>query len=339
MRKFTAFAMVMAVCMMVVFSFGCSDDDDNGGTTPVATELEKLVEYMTTNNLDLPAMMASWTITAQSLMDNGPENYFIMDIRTSDLYGPDSSGANGVVDFEDGHIAGAHKVAMADVVTYEAANNTTNLPVVVYCYTGHTAGHAVMALRLSGETDAKSMLWGFSAWNSDFDLWTNNTGNVALDYPDAWATTAPPDLPSNTGHPTLNTGEATGAAILAYQLNHAVLDGLNGITKTDVLSAYEDYHVICYWAEADWTHYGHITGAYQVTPGTLGLETLNILDPAGVNVIYCWSGQSASMVAAWLNVLGYDGRTLRYGANGMIYDDLETSKWSGSLDFDYVTGP
>jgi rhodanese-related sulfurtransferase len=343
MRKFFGLTAIVMTGMLLVFMIGCGGDDDgDGGTTPTPTEFETLVAYMTANNLDLPAMLSDWTISAQTLFDGGLENYFVIDIRMGDICGPDSAVANGVVDFEDGHIDGAHGVALANVVSYESANNSSDLPVVVYCYTGHSAGHAVMALRLSGVTDARSLVWGFSAWHEDFDLWTSKTGNVALDYQGAWSTTAPAELPVDTARPTLNTAEASGAAILAYRITTAVLDGLNGINNTDVLGDYDNYHVLCYWSETDWNTYGHITNAYQIAPGTLGLESLDLLDMDGINVVYCWSGQTASMVAAWLNVLGYDGKTLKFSSNGMIYDDLTSHKWGVNATpagLDYVTGP
>jgi rhodanese-related sulfurtransferase len=129
-----------------------------------------------------------------------------------------------------------------------------------------------------------------------------------------------------------------GAAILDKRISDAVVDGLNGITNSEVLAAYEAYDVYTYWAKADWDVYGSITGSYQVTPGTLGLDNLDILDPNATNVFTCWSGQTASMVAAWLNALGYDARTLKFSANGMIYDELQKSFWNTPAEFNYETG-
>lgn len=303
-----------------------------------ATEFDILTDYLVDNGLDLPTMLQNWIINPQDVYDNGLNTYFIMDVRMGDKYGPGTIGANGVPDFEDGHIPGAHSVPLADVVTYEAANNTGNKPVIVVCYTGHDAGHGTMALRLTGVSDAKSLKWGMSGWHSDFDLWTRNTGDAALDHPGSWSYDDPPALPS-FGHPNIDTGLTDGAAILEYQINNAVLDGLNGINNVDVLSDPAGYQIINYWARTDWDLYGQITGAYQVAPGDLSATNLEILDPAATNVFYCWSGQTASMVAAWLNVCGYDARTLKFSANGMIFNDLQSHKWPGSLDLEYDTGP
>jgi rhodanese-related sulfurtransferase len=52
------------------------------------------------------------------------------------------------------------------------------------------------------------------------------------------------------------------------------------------------------------------------------------LDPSKEVVTYCWTGQTSSMITAYLSVLGYNTVSLKFGANGMIYDDLESHKFS-----------
>ncbi len=308
------------------------DDDATADDDDAADEFEMLTATLAAEDLDLPAVLTEWIIGPDALFDAGVENYFIMDIRTADLYFPDTP------DFEDGHVPGAHSVPLADVVTYEAEHNAANLPVVVVCYTGQTAGHAVVALRLSG-VQAKVLKWGMSGWHSDFDIWSGMTGNAALDHVGSWTTDAPPAALDLAERPLLDTGAADGAGVLAARIDGAVLDGFNKIAAGDVLAAPADYQVVNFWALEDWDHYGHIDGAYQIAPGELSLDTLSLLDPSETIVIYCWTGQTGSMVAAWLNVLGYDARDLTFGANSMVYADLESHKWSASLDYAFDTGP
>ncbi len=308
------------------------EDTGDTDTTIEDTEFELLAAYLADNDLDLPTLLDEWVLDAQAVFDAGLESWFIIDTRTSD------KDENGVTDYEDGHIPGAHMVSLADVVSYEAANNTDGLPVLVYCYTGQSAGHAVMALRLN-DVDATSLKWGFSAWHSDFDLWTPNSGNAALDYPDGWSNDAAPDTPSFDTLPEIATGETDGAAIVTAQLDGRVLDEMNKIAAGDVLGAPDDYHVINFWSADDYDYYGHITGAYQVTPTDgINLDTLSMLPTDETIAIYCWSGQTSSMVAAWLQLLGYDAQSLAFGANTMILDSLEQKTFPGAMDFDYETG-
>jgi rhodanese-related sulfurtransferase len=271
--------------------------------------------------------MGSWTIMPQDLFDAGTGNHFLIDIRSS-------------ANYDLGYIDGVHHVALADVVSYEAANNTANDPVVVICDTGQVAGHAVMALRLSGVSTAKVLKWGMCGWHSDFGQWTANIDNLRLDYPAGWTTgDDPPTLPS-LADPDPGTGLSDGAAILAYQIDNAILDGFNGVNAADVLDDYGDYHTINYWKETDWDTYGHITDAYLIDPDDLAIDLLAALDPTGVNVVYCWSGQTSSMVTAWLSLFGYDARSLKYGVNAITYDDLTGHNWTASMaaDLPYVTG-
>lgn len=233
-------------------------------------------------------------------------------------------------------------VSLANVVEYVETNNSGDLPIVVVCYSGQSAGHAVMSLRLNGYTSAKVLKFGMSSWHADFDAWTGNCGNSAIDYSDAWdATTTVPDLPSFS-EPMLSTGYEDGGDILDARIEAMLSGGFHGKSATEVLSNADAYNVLNYWAESDWAHYGHVQGACQLTPGTLSIEEgLKEVDPDNPNIVYCWTGQTASMITAFLTVLGFEAYDLKFGANGMIYDNLESHKWSSGacMNYEYVTGP
>ena len=81
--------------------------------------------------------------------------------------------------------------------------------------------------------------------------------------------------------------------------------------------------------------YGNIVGSHRIKP--LVLENL---DPDEQIVTYCWTSMTSSVVSAYLIVLGYDAASLRFGVNGMIYDNLaEAKQWHGSTDLPYVPTP
>jgi len=52
-------------------------------------------------------------------------------------------------------------------------------------------------------------------------------------------------------------------------------------------------------------------------------------------VVYCWTGQHASQVVAYLNLLGYDAYDLANGANALFHTDLTASKWGDGAKNDY----
>lgn len=277
------------------------------------TAFELLSAYMLDNNLDADIIISGWIIPASAVSGN-ESNYFILDIRSESKYA-------------EGHIPGAVHSNYADVLTTVEAENTNNLPVVVAGYSGMSEAFAVVALRLSGYSDAKVLKWGMSSWHSSLDSWSGNIGNIAIGHSN-WSTTNAPAVTYLNDQPEIVTDLNDPAAILAERVD-AILAGFKGVTGEVVLQAPENYQVECFWSLADYEYYGHLTNAYQVTPGslTIGDGTLSQLDPSQTIVSYCWTGQTTSMLTAWLTALGYDAKVLKFGVNGLIYDLLESHKW------------
>lgn len=319
-------ALLLSVIVMLGLMSGCTkDDDDDNGTGPELTSFEKLTTYMTEQSLDLPDIEASWLIEASAVVGN-EDTYFLVDIRSADV-------------FTAGHIAGAHNVPLlADVVDYADVHNTELKPVVVICYTGQSAARGVVALRMNGYSDARNLKFGMSAWNASLDGWTANISSFAVGHSN-WSTSAAP-TPSFTEEPVITATATDGEGILAERVDYMLTKSDWGVSATDVVETPGIYSIINYWGATDYDFYGHISGAYQVTPGTLMIanDGLEVLDPVGTNVIYCWTGHSSSIITAWLDILGYDAKSLKFGANSMIYSELQKNTWTQSADYALVTG-
>ena len=326
MKKWMKFVLVIAV-ISVVFVAGCKDDV----TDPDENSMEILKAYMDGNGFTLTEMLAGWTIVPDSLFQVLDQNY-VMDIRTGDYHGATVlDDPDDIIDYDNGHIEGAVLSSLGNIVTDAAQADN---PIVVVCYTGQSAGHAVMALRLSGYTDARILKWGMSGWHSDFDKWSGNC--VQLNHAN-WV--APPGVIADAevfDYPEIDTDLEDGAGILAERVIALLDGGFKGVAAVNddangVLDDPSLYFINNYWAADDVELYGNIDGAYRINP--LVLENL---DPNEIVVTYCWTGQTSSMVTAYLTVLGYDAKSLKFGVNGIIYDDLLGHKWSASMDYDYV---
>lgn len=299
--------LVLVLVLMMGLMVGCDDPKEE------ETPFETLSKYMVDNDLDATTVISGWTIAA-SAVNGHTDEYFIIDIRDEARYNA-------------GHIPTAVRSDYADVLI-TAEDNTEGLPIVVACYSGQSAAHAVVALRLSGYPDAKSLLFGMSSWAMQFDSWTNSCASIAVG--DAnWSTAAAPTLMSENDDPVITTTQTEGAAILAERVD-AILAGFKGTSAATILAEPTNYQVINYWGADDYALYGHIAGAYQVTPGILTIadDGLDILDPNAQIATYCWTGQTSSMVTAWLTALGYDATSLKNGANALIYSELQAHKWA-----------
>jgi rhodanese-related sulfurtransferase len=275
----------------------------------------------------MPSIMPASEV--KSLM--ATNEVYIIDIRSA-------------TDFAAGHIENAVNVPVGDILNHVKGINMANYTkVAVVCYTGQTAGWAVSLLQLMGYDKVFSMKWGMSSWNEVFDRWTSNTGNsYATQF-----TGTPTDKGPMGELPNLNTGHSDGMQILEARVNAVLAEGFDPakITNATVFGSLTNYYIVNYWPLAQYQDPGHIPGAIQYTPKqsiklSADLKTLPTDKPV---VVYCYTGQTSAFLAAYLRVIGYDGKSLLFGGNGMIYDTMADAGMTvfnnaQIMGYDYVTG-
>ena len=318
MYRFKQFFTILFAIVVLMSFMGCEKDSTSPEPTPV-NEFNLLIEYLEgtggnyVNSTAFPKIVAAATV-APTLAD-----YKILDVRSQ-------------ADYDAKHITGAVRVDLVDIKTYTEANLSKTDKILVPCYTGQSAGHAVLALNLLGY-DAYSLKWGMSCADSTLDRWTTNCKS---DFIGSFTTTATA-LNAAGDYPTLSTGLQTGQEILAERVQTMLTNGFKAKSATDVLANPSSFYIVNYFSEADYLGQGgcppgHITGSYQYTPKT-SLSTaaqLKNLPTDKPIVVYCWTGQNSSQITAFLNILGYEAYSLRFGVNGMVYDQLTANKWSAA---------
>lgn len=324
MKKFFIYTLLVAFIATISFT-GCKETE-TGGEEAVA--FETLTTYLSQNSMDLPDVLTSWIVSRPADLAGVPAfigTYDIFDLRSAADYGA-------------GHIEGAINVTLGNLLT---SAQSTSKPILCVCYTGQTAGHACVALRLSDYSDAVVLKWGMSGWKADLSSkWTDNSGPVngvvGVEHAN-WSTTGTKSV-SSFGSPSISTSATNGASILAERVDAMLAGGFKGTGSATVLDNPSNYLINNYWAQTDVDHYGHINGAYRVNPLTIAGGEINNLDPSKQICTYCWTGQTSSMITAYLNVLGFNATSLKYGANSMIYSELESHKFVvPSVDYPIVT--
>lgn len=322
-NNFFRMSLFIFAALLITFSSCRKDEDDTTDPTPTVDYKKEMTDYMKANGMDLNEVITSWYIKAHDLDSIGIENYYIIDLRTAAHFGT------------LGHIDGAHNTTLANVVA--EAGNAAGKPIVIACYTGQSAAHAHVALRLSGYSDCKILLFGMSSWNSVFDSWTANTGSDAITNPN-WSSTNTIAANATYSEPTFTSGATSGAAILADRVQNMLDGGFQGVSNADVLTTPANYFINNYWADADVNNYGHIKEAHRIKEDlTLALDGFKYYDKDATVVTYCWTGQTSSAITAYLTILGYNAKSLKFGANGMIYSNLTAHKWVASGSYAYVT--
>jgi len=334
MKKLINLAILLAF-VPVLFLTSCKEDEPD-----VVNAYTTLKTYMVTNALDLPDLMkTAWIIDPKSVAMGGG-----VDSVNSTLPGYHVFDLRSAADYAAGHIKNAVNVVLKDVVT--TAANYKDKPICVVCYTGQTAGQAVMALRLSGFSNAVVLKWGMAGWNSSFKgPWVSNSGhevqangNIAVGSPN-WVNTAAPTTGS-FDEPVWTSTSTDGATILKERVQ-AVLDaGFSTAAAADVLATPSGYQIVNYWSLADYTTFGHFSGAYDVPVIALTGDLVKAFDPSKEVLVYCYTGQTSSIATFWLNVLGYKTKGIGFGANRLVYDKLKAASktvYKGSKNWAVVT--
>ncbi len=296
----------------ILFWSSCKNekpDDQTKKTKSVVNETEILLSFFEqTGNLinheDMPFMVS---------VDDVHENlnqYLVIDIREKE-------------DYVNGHIDGAIHVEKQKLYSYltDSCNASGYEKIVLVCYINHSASYAAMMLRLAGYGNVWSMRYGMSACDAVVaeNKWWRGVSNQ---YAGVLETKDNPK-PEKGKLPQLNTGESSPYKILHKRISD-LFDRFNFvINASEVFQNPQNYFIICYWP-ADQYYKGHIPGAIQYTPKAslipnTELLTLPIDKPI---VVYDYTGQHAAFVTGYLQILGYDAYTLRYGANGFMHDKL-----------------
>lgn len=323
-----------AILFAFAFVTSCNKDDDD--PQPEINESEVLIKYLESAdsplgkdyvNTDLPSIMPASEVKTM----NETGQVYIIDIRAA-------------ADYANGHIENAVNVPAAQILDHiKGVDLAPYTKVAVVCYSGQTAAWAASILRLMGYDKVFSMKWGMCSWHTDFSgSWNNNIGNgFATQFTgDATAKPAKGNLPS------LSTGKTSGQEILEARVAAVLAEGFDAakITKDAVFGNLTGNYIVNYWPEAQYTDPGHIPGAVQYTPKqTLSLAAdLKTLPTDKPVVVYCYTGQTSAFLAAYLRIVGYNAKSLLFGANGMIYDEMVAASmttWDASqvMGYDYVT--
>jgi len=172
-----------------------------------------------------------------------------------------------------------------------------------------------------------------SGWHSDYDKWTANSVDAGSPA-DGHANWTEAAAPANVKYdaPVLNES-GDGETILKARVEAVVAAGFQTATGTDVLGSPANYFINNYFSDADYTGFGHIDGAYRILPLTIADDLIYNLDPSGIVVTYCYTGQTSAVITAYLNVLGYTAKSMTFGMNGVYNSNSAwtTNQWKATI--------
>lgn len=266
-------------------------------------------------------------ISAQNLNDNLNE-FTVIDIRSRTAY-------------ESGHIYGAFHSSMSTLIDDLDTFIPSGKPYVIAGYTGQVGTQVKLAMALLGFNDVYSLLFGMSSWSPTLDTWTPNCNDFLFN----------PETTDQNGNLTVHEFPALAGdpeSIVAERVAINLAEGYKGVSYLDIQGNLEDYFIVNYFGEADYLGQGssgvpgHIPGAFQFSPFvSMGIHQMLENIPGDMPVVvYDWTGQHSTSVVAYLNMLGYQAYSLKFGANALFHSDLTAHRWSPTAmhDFPLIAG-
>jgi rhodanese-related sulfurtransferase len=278
-------------------------------TTTLIKYLEANGDYVNSN--DYPSL-----IKASVVKESLEQNILILDLRPSEK-------------FSKGHIKGAVSKQFEDLPTYF---ETEIRPfeydkIILVSDDGQISSYTTALLRLMGYGNVFAMRWGMSGWNSDYakDGWLKGVsgkfeGNLEV---------KTNEKPVAEEMPELKTGLENGEEIADARFRKVFSDGTKEvlISAEDVFSNPQNYFVVNLERKDKYDD-GHVPGAVRFKPdATLGfVEEMASIPADKIIVVYCGTGHNSGLATAYLRLLGYDARTLKYGNNGFMYNKMVKQK-------------
>ena len=333
----------IVIVLLAMITLSCMEDLNQ--TTEVGfNSSADLLTYFEThgdfiNSSENPAIISSeelYGIIDQSLL---------LDIRSSS-------------EFVSGHISGAINLEINELVD-TLLNRDLNkfMKIVVISKTGQKAAYAVSLLRLYGVTNIYSLDYGMGQWNEMFsDVWINARNDSEF----AWSFKS--DYYSKrkleNKLPSLSIGEAGSSIeqviksrIRSFLTDAAFNRSIGTVAELDAdfqlrYQKFASIYLLCYSAPDLYEIYrffkevqppvtwgGHFRSIPYYDPlvdfkASTNLLTLPVNKPI---YIYSYNGQRSQFITAYLRLLGYDARSVLYGAISMLYYRLDYQRFDKSF--------
>ena len=316
------FSLIIFISVLLTLAFaGCTGkkSENKQASVPeaktsvnIGNETSLLLKDLKDNGDYVNSQVFPSLIKASIVNESLGKNVLVIDLRSSKL-------------FSEGHIKGAVNKKFEELPAYfETGIKPFEFDkIVLVSEDGQVSSYTTSLLRLMGYGNVYSMRWGMSAWNSKYaqEGWLRDvSGKYETNLENKVN-----ERPAAIVMPELKTGLATGAGIGSSRFKKLFEEGTGNIliTADEVFSNPQKFYIINL-ERKDKYEDGHIPGALRYKPeGTLGfvdeMASIPVDKPV---VVYCGTGHNSGFATAYLRLLGYDARTLKYGNNGFMYDKM-----------------
>jgi rhodanese-related sulfurtransferase len=315
-----------AMFMILLVSIMMSCSETNPVITSNINETEILLDYLEQNGNIVNQPDIPYFVGSDEVFNNlKGVNYLVIDLRPS-------------VEFGLGHIENSVNVLPANILDYFENRIEPNSfeKIILVCSNSHLSGYTTAILRMLGYTNVFHIRFGMSSWHESIAqrYWSANISNDLI----GRLETTPHEKNQPGNLPQITTGKTSGYEILRERAQQALEINWDDISISflDILEDPDAYYIGNYWPQALYDQ-GHLPGAIQYNPKKSLHSSEDILTLPGDKplVFYCYSGQNSAYVNAFFSIMGYDFRSLDYGANGFIHQFIKETQPPGRTFSDF----
>ena len=219
------------------------------------------------------------------------EDMFILDIRQADVYAK-------------GHIKGAVNASWGTAISDNLDKLPKDKAIMVYCYTGQTAGQTVALLNMAG-FNAKSVNLGWDLGISKVDGVKDVTETKVNEFAKVEALEIKPEIKTAVENYLKGLDTVKDTNFKNYKISED--------DAKKLVDAKDSSVVFLSVRKAEDFAKGHIAGATNIAWGKGMQEKFSTLPKDKKIIVYCYTGQTAAQTVAGLKMLGYDAVSLNGG--------------------------
>lgn len=276
----------------------------------VKTKTQKLAEQLFINGNFISAESSPRLISSEEVYNQLDKNILVLDIR-------------GAYDYSKGHIKNAVSLKKTEVIDYAQVKG---LPlydkVIMVCYSGQSATYSAALLQMLGYNNVYVLEWGMTGWNKQFSkYWKTNISNNGINE----LTDKVYTKNSSSTLPGIKSYKNAGQDIL-YERAKALEKDMysSSAVNYDYYSKnVQNSYIISFQPGAIYKE-AHLKNAILYNQeNSLNIATDLLTLPIDKEIIiYSNKGYQSTFLTAYLKMLGYNAKTLKYGANSFMNSKL-----------------
>lgn len=286
----------IVLLMALLFVVSCGQEGEKAAQEePKAEETVSKVEVLKSTVDSYFANMPDhiYKISQKDFVDmvRSGEDMLVLDIRQA-------------ADYDKGHVKGAVNVPWGPDLPKSLDFFPADKPVMVYCYSGQTAGQTVAMLNFAG-VPARSVNLGYNFGISKVEGVDDVIVTDSSSFDGKSGIEIDPIIRDAFENYFAGLADVADTMWKNYKVSE---DDLKKIVDAQD----ENVYILSVRQEKDYNA-GHIAGA-ELIPWGAGMEKQFGSLPADKKiVVYCYSGQTAGQTVAGLRMLGYDAVSLNGG--------------------------